>query len=604
MQQEFQVINNRSEGSQIHSPSVAERPGVNFADEDEESRSRENADRNSVRRLRQSVCFLPSEAGSNTSHKQNVKNIFQTKGVLNRKRDSMPKVPRKAVQKANNLLHKFRVSYLVREFARVMVQTLLQRNFARLNGNHLSFLDDQAYFRERRELGSGARLFDLYFVARLCAALQRSFVIVPEGSRFNAWVLVVVVVNFVQLYTLSLDLAFGQDRFFGLGDWYGVLQGVSYVVFLADVARKFFTTYDEQETRVVDLRRIARNYLRGEFRLEFALLVLFLLDAVSPNFACKVLNLLRVRFIVDNWQIFRDNRHLFEKYNVRTTLFQLGFVIIMCAHLWSCGFILVGQHSDPELNWLEQQHRLMGHPLSVPQTYVSALYYSVITMITIGYGDITPVNVYEKLYVIVMTFCSCATFAYAVNVVGSIFSERAQQQAKFKQNKFVMLKYMRERGIRQPTQQAIFRQLVYLQNKHENEVQHAQEIMSDFRQELKDNLLAEFFGGILARTQFISANLSPDILRQLALKMQETVFGPEEYIVRQGTYNRKLLIIRTGQATELVERLHVQKTVHSKSVNMNYPGAPLILNGVSECQGFSIEESANTGLGGRLTLRR
>ncbi len=42
-------------------------------------------------------------------------------------------------------------------------------------------------------------------------------------------------------------------------------------------------------------------------------------------------------------------------------------------------------------------------------------------MITVGYGDVVPVNYKERLYVIFMTLGSSAVFAYVVNTVGSIF---------------------------------------------------------------------------------------------------------------------------------------------------------------------------------------
>lgn len=39
-------------------------------------------------------------------------------------------------------------------------------------------------------------------------------------------------------------------------------------------------------------------------------------------------------------------------------------------------------------------------------------------MTTIGYGDITPVNLTERLFCIIMTLISTATFAYSVNSIG------------------------------------------------------------------------------------------------------------------------------------------------------------------------------------------
>jgi len=42
-------------------------------------------------------------------------------------------------------------------------------------------------------------------------------------------------------------------------------------------------------------------------------------------------------------------------------------------------------------------------------------------MCTIGYGDITPISNYEKIYAIIMTTVACGVFAYAVNTIGAIF---------------------------------------------------------------------------------------------------------------------------------------------------------------------------------------
>jgi hypothetical protein len=43
-------------------------------------------------------------------------------------------------------------------------------------------------------------------------------------------------------------------------------------------------------------------------------------------------------------------------------------------------------------------------------------------MITVGYGDISPKTVAEKLVSVVNMMIACGQFAYSVNSIGNIFS--------------------------------------------------------------------------------------------------------------------------------------------------------------------------------------
>lgn len=113
-------------------------------------------------------------------------------------------------------------------------------------------------------------------------------------------------------------------------------------------------------------------------------------------------------------------------------IIRLIMLVIFLAHLCGCGFHLVGESSGryttvvPFLtsptnyrSWIHQQG-LEDKEWSI--RYISALYFSIISMITIGYGDIVPINFYEKIYVIGITFITCGTFAYCINTIGNIFA--------------------------------------------------------------------------------------------------------------------------------------------------------------------------------------
>ena len=68
-------------------------------------------------------------------------------------------------------------------------------------------------------------------------------------------------------------------------------------------------------------------------------------------------------------------------------------------------------------------------------------------MITLGYGDIVPVTIFEKIYVIFVTFISCGVFAYSVNTIGNIITEMTRKSTDFKQKMSLLSSHMRNRNL-------------------------------------------------------------------------------------------------------------------------------------------------------------
>lgn len=50
--------------------------------------------------------------------------------------------------------------------------------------------------------------------------------------------------------------------------------------------------------------------------------------------------------------------------------------------------------------------------------YLNSLYFSFITMATVGYGDISPINSYEKMFGICVTITCCGIYGFALNCIG------------------------------------------------------------------------------------------------------------------------------------------------------------------------------------------
>lgn len=98
-------------------------------------------------------------------------------------------------------------------------------------------------------------------------------------------------------------------------------------------------------------------------------------------------------------------------------LVKLAFIFVIVGHVCGCGFHFVAmlEASSNEQNWVSFYK---FDDMTTTSKYILSIYFSTITMITVGYGDITPQNQPERIYVIIIVIISGTVFAYTVNMIG------------------------------------------------------------------------------------------------------------------------------------------------------------------------------------------
>lgn len=55
--------------------------------------------------------------------------------------------------------------------------------------------------------------------------------------------------------------------------------------------------------------------------------------------------------------------------------------------------------------------------------YIYSMYWSITTMVTVGYGDITPTNLPEVIVVMVIEILGTALSAYLISTIGSTLGD-------------------------------------------------------------------------------------------------------------------------------------------------------------------------------------
>lgn len=88
-------------------------------------------------------------------------------------------------------------------------------------------------------------------------------------------------------------------------------------------------------------------------------------------------------------------------------------------------------------NWI-QKAGLENEPWYT--LYIYSYYWANTTMVTVGYGDLTPNNFIQAIIVTVIQVVGTAIFGYMINVIGITVNEIQKKNAQFEEHQATILK--------------------------------------------------------------------------------------------------------------------------------------------------------------------
>lgn len=422
--------------------------------------------------------------------------------------------------------------------------------------------------------------------------------VITENSRFRVvWDLVIAALVLITAVVVPFQAAYRHEITLAGS----VLIYLIDLFFLVDIVLNFVTSYRRAGVEVTDRRRTARHYLRTMFPVD--LIANLPLDAlvlalgagrvVGPS-AVSVVLLLRLPRLLRVVRLFVVlNRSQQQTWTNTGALGIIKFLVVaaLLIHWVACGwFVIAYMDGFPEDSWVAGQELEQA---SVRAQYIRALYWSIVTMTTVGYGDISPRREVEYLFAIAVMLLGASLYAFIIGNLASLFSSLDRAKATFWNRIEALELYLRSRGTPRDLAEQVHNYYEYIWARHRG--MKADAMLEDLPGPMRLEVLLHLTHELLAKVPLFH-HCSPTLRNVLLLSLHAQTYAPGGYIVREGEIGREIFFISRGQVEILSD---AGEKDHGTLEDGDYFGVLSLLLGerrtasvkaLSYCEVFVLEE--------------
>lgn len=143
---------------------------------------------------------------------------------------------------------------------------------------------------------------------------------------------------------------------------------------------------------------------------------------LSPIYFNATLSLFRMFRILGIFKVKKYVHFLASYYDVIINDYSISLIMLLLyTHISSCIWIYIGETEIISLknSWITINGMMDGSKF---RTYIFSLYFNVVTLFSVGYGDITPATFTEIIYMSFILVISCIVYSIVISSVSSHFT--------------------------------------------------------------------------------------------------------------------------------------------------------------------------------------
>ncbi|CAD8116561.1 unnamed protein product [Paramecium sonneborni] len=361
----------------------------------------------------------------------------------------------------------------------------------------------------------------------IITTLVNKIPIIQPESRFKMiWDFFASFFRIILVLLIPLEIAFDPGILFV---HYIYLTALIIVILQIDFLIRINTLSYRNGAAIQNRWDLLIHQLKQEFLTDFStssVLIIFMIVSEinnnNINFFLLVV-LAQFKYIYETFAKSDQISYLTRPLRGIINLIKLIFTLLFILHLFSCIWFWFSQISLDD-SWIRYNNLDIK---TWELQYLESLYFAVVTMLTIGYGDNVPKNSIEKIVTIIFILGACLWFSYSVNFIGGIIDDIFQNQIERNRKMRVINKYMDQRKIPFNMKHKIKEYLTFRwKEDDEVDLEIEQTLLEQLSDELKEELDKEVHKIFIKKSAFLQ-NFGEDFKDALSKSIKRKIIPPQ-----------------------------------------------------------------------------